>query len=198
MTAVALADGLEPGKRIMKVRFYVLAVSALVLLPKIGFAACNMTVNPGEDVTAAVANAPAGSTVCLGSGNHNKLILKKVAKDPRVTVQSASEKGAKLPFEIYDGTSGISLDNLTLVSGYIHGTTPHDITISHSDFVDNARLVIDGAIHSNILLDGNTHNNNNIPPNSLSGRVHLPYGGDLHSGVTIQNSDFIGGCSDGI
>jgi hypothetical protein len=145
-----------------------------------------------------VAGAPPGSTVCLSSGNHHKPILKNVAKDPRVTVQSASEKGAKLAFEIYGGTSGITLDNLTLVSGYIYGNTPHDITISHSDFVENARMAIDGPVHSNILLDGNTHNNNNIPPKSLSGRVHLPYGGDLHSGVTIQNSDFIGSCSDGI
>jgi predicted small secreted protein len=181
----------------MKVTFYVLVASAM-MCPEMGFAACNTTVNPGEDVSAAVANAPAGSTVCLSSGNHNKLILKEVAKNPRVTVQSASGKGAKLAFEMRDGTSGITLDNLTLTSGYIYGSTPHDITISHSDFVENARMVIDGAVHSNILLDGNAHNNSDIPANSFSGRVQLPYGGDLHSGVTIQNSDFIGGCSDGI
>jgi hypothetical protein len=181
----------------MKVAFYLLVASAMIW-PQMGFAACNTTVNPGENVSAAVTNAPAGSTVCLNSGTHNELILNGVAKNPRVTVQSASGKGAKLAFEIRNGTRGITLDNLTLTSGYIHGSAPHDITISHSDFVENARMVIDDAVHSNILLDGNTHNNNNIPAYSLSGRVHLPYGGDLHSGVTIQNSDFIGGCSDGI
>lgn len=181
----------------MKVIFYVFVASVMVR-PELGFAACNITVNPGEDVSAAVANAPAGSTVCLGSGNHSALILKGVAKNPRVMVQSASGREAKLAFEMRDGTSGITLDNLTLGSGYIYGSTPHDITISHSDFVENARMVIDGTVHSNILLDGNSHNNNNPPPNSFQGRVELPYGSDLHSGVTIQNSDFIGGCSDGI
>lgn len=132
------------------------------------------TVNPGEDVSAAVANAPGGSTVCRNSVNHKTLILKEVAKNPRVMVQSASGRGAKLAFEMRDGTSGITLDNLTLASGYIYGKTPHDITISHSDFVENARMVIDGAVRSSILLDGNTHNNNNPPPNSFQGRVELP------------------------
>jgi hypothetical protein len=181
----------------MKVTFYTLVASS-VIWPQMAFAACDTLVNPGENISAAVANAPAGSTVCLNSGTHNKLILNGVEKNPRVTVQSASGKGAKLAVEMRNGVSGITLDSLTITSGYIYGSTPHDITISHSDFVENARMVIDGAVHSNILLDGNAHNNNNIPANSVSGRVDLPYGSDLHSGVTVQNSDFIGGCSDGI
>ena len=181
----------------MKVTFCMLVASTMIW-PQTGFAACSTTVNPGENVSAAVTNAPAGSTVCLNSGTHKDLTLKGVSKNPRVTVQSTSGRGGKVAFEMRDGTGGITLTNLTLTSGHIYGRTPHDITISHSDFVENARMVIDGAVHSNILLDGNTHNDSNIPANSFAGRVQLPYGGDLHSGVTIQNSDFIGGCSDGI
>ncbi|RXG96242.1 right-handed parallel beta-helix repeat-containing protein [Bradyrhizobium zhanjiangense] len=182
----------------MKVGLYMLVASA-IYQPQLGIAAgCDTTVNPGEDVSAAVVNAPSGSTVCLNTGTHKKLMLSGVAKSPRVTIRSASGKEAKLAFEIRNGTSGITFDNLTLTLGYIYGSEPHDITISHSDFVENARMVIDGAVHSNILLDGNTHNNSDIPENGFAGRVQLPYGGDLHSGVTIQNSDFIGGCSDGI
>jgi hypothetical protein len=181
----------------MKIGFLMLLASAIIQ-PQVGLAACDTTVNPGEDVSAAVVNAPAGSTVCLNAGIHEKLILNGVAKNPRVTIRSTSGKGAKLAFEMRNDTRGITIDNVTLTLGYIFGSGPHDITISHSDFVENARMVIDGAIHSNILLDGNTYNNNDIPANGASSRVLLPYGDDLHSGVTIQNSDFIGGCSDGI
>ena len=60
-------------------------------------------------------------------------------------------------------------------------------------------LTIRGLQNANVLLDHNTHLNINAGGQSDSpARIHLSYGGSVHSGVTIQNSLLAGGDSDGI
>jgi hypothetical protein len=140
----------------MKVALRMLVASTMIW-PHAGFATCNTTVNPGEGVSAAVANAPAGSTVCLNSGTHNDLVLNGVAKNPRITVQSTSGRGPNSPLKC------------AMVPAASPWTTLHDVTISHSDFVENARMAIDGAVHSNILLDGNHTTTITLPRADVNG-----------------------------
>jgi hypothetical protein len=180
----------------------VICASVLIFTSGAAWAACDITLNPGENVSSAVAAAAPGSTVCLNPGNHNALNLNGVVKNPRVSVQSASAKGAQISFSLQGGTNGINLNSLTLTSGRIAGATTKNITVSHSDFKaingGDGKIVLDGLVNSNVLLDGNTHNNINVSGQGVAGRISLPYGSASHSGVTVQNSVLDGGCADGI
>jgi hypothetical protein len=68
-----------------------------------------------------------------------------------------------------------------------------DITIRNSAF--SGALTIIGVANSNILLDHNTHI---LCSGCAPARVHLAYNQQAHSGVTISNSLFADGDSDGI
>lgn len=173
-----------------------LALLSAIILPQAARAACTITLNPGENISSAVSSASPGSTVCLNAGNHNALNLSGVSKNPRVTVQSASGQTAVLSFTFQNGTKGITLNSLTLNESYVYNTA-RDITVSNSIF--KARIVFDGVANANILLDRNIHNNIAAGGWTVKpARIHLPYSGSSHSGVTIQNSVFDGGSSDGV
>lgn len=174
----------------------ILALMSTMILPNVARAACTITLNPGENISSAVASAAPGSTVCLNPGNHNSLNLSGVAKNPRVTVQSTGGQTAVLSFTFQSGTKGINLNNLTLNESYVYNTA-RDITVSNSIF--KARIVFDGVANANILLDRNIHNNIAAGGWTVKpARIHLPYGSSSHSGVTIQNSVFDGGSADGV
>lgn len=125
-------------------------------------------------------------------------------KNPRVTVRSVSALGAAVNFTLQNGAAGFNLDGLTILDAKLSGSATREITVSNSAFKQmngsSGIITIDGVVNSNILLDRNTHNGHNLSSGNSgpAGRVALPYGNQNHSGVTIQNSDFIGGCMDGI
>lgn len=174
----------------------ILTLMGAIILPQMSWAACDLTLNPGENISSAVAAAAPGSTVCLNSGTHNALSLNGIVKNPRVTIQSTTGQGAVLRFTFQGGTQGINLNSLTLNESFIYNTT-RNITVSNSAF--KARMVIDGVANANILFDRNTHNaiaagGWTVKP----ARIHLPYGSSQHSGVTIQNSVLDGGSADGV
>lgn len=155
------------------------------------------------DVNATTANfaaqvsaTAAGKTLCLASGNYgtwngtNKAIVVK------------SQAGAAVSMAINFGTSATAfiLDGVTVTSGSMIGNSsgPKNLTIRNSTFTGALR--IDGVANSNILLEHNTHNNidNNASCTATPARIHFSYGSETHSGVTVQDSLFDGGNTDGI
>lgn len=162
---------------------------------------CNLnatTANFASQVSAATA----GQVICLATGSYgtwggtNKAIT--------ITKQSGATPTMDISFGTND--AGFTLDGITIAGGNISGsssnyaaaTNPKNITIKNSTFT--AALNIEYITNANILLDRNTHNNidNDSGCTSAPGRIWFSYGSDIPSGVTIQNSLFDGGNTDGI
>ena len=89
-----------------------------------------------------------------------------------------------------NGTGKISIPGGSISNG------ANNITIENCAFT--SYLVITGLINSNVLLDHNTYINIDSPAGSPPARIHLAYRSSQPSGVTISNSLFQGGDSDGI
>jgi hypothetical protein len=137
--------------------------------------------------------ATAGQTICLASGSYGT--FSGAAKSGRVTLRAQSGATASMALN-FNGASNITLDGLTITGATLLNST-HDITIRNSQFTGFARM--DGLSNSNVLLDHNTHNNiNSCNSGCYPARIWLSYGSDSPSGVTVQNSQMIGGSSDGI
>jgi hypothetical protein len=107
-----------------------------------------------------------------------------------------AQKGVTAQMELsLAGVSNIVLDGLTLSGGSISGATKN-VTIRNSTFVGST--TIDGLVDANVLFDHDTFNNISVPEAGTPARLHLNYDSLAPSGVTIANSLFAGGDSDGI
>jgi len=96
------------------------------------------------------------------------------------------------------GDNGFTIDGLT-ISGANMSNAVSNITIKNSAFT--AALVFSGGIatNANILIDHDTFNNISNP--SCTGepaRIHVAYSSTQPIGVTVQNSLFSGGDTDGM
>jgi len=139
-----------------------------------------------------VAAAGDGQTVCLASGDYG--LFRGLRRDSPVTL--LAPKGVTALMELsLAGASNIVLDGLTLSGGSISGTTTN-VTIRNSTFVGST--TIDGLVNANVLFDHDTFNNIDVPEAGTPARLHLNYDSPLPSGVTIANSLFSGGDSDGV
>lgn len=175
----------------------VLALSGLAFAPSSVLAqSCSQTLSAGANVASAVANAAAGSTICLNSGSFGSVSLGSFTRSPRVTVRSVTGQGASMKLS-FSGTNGVTFDSVTVTGANFSGSTTKNITISNSTFTGHA--VFNSLANSNVLLTNNTHNNINGGGQYTSpARIHLSYGSSTHSGVTIQNSLMDGGSADGV
>lgn len=137
-----------------------------------------------------VSAATAGQVVCLASGNYGEFT--GVSKAITITKQSGASPVMSISFG--NGDSGFTLDGLTIGGGDITGTSSN-ITIKNSAFTN--LVYIESAAGHNLLLDHNTHVNINTCSSCVAGRVHVSGTGGTNS-ITIRNSLFDGGNSDGI
>ncbi len=166
-----------------------------------GGATCDLnatTANLAAQVTAATT----GQTICLASGNYSTW----TGTNKAITLRSASGTSAVMGFSFSSGDKDFTLDSLQIPGGNISGpgytstaaTRPQNITIKNSVFT--SQVVIDYLQDGNILFDNNTHNNidTNASCTATPARFHFPYDQNVPTGVTIQNSDFTGGNTDGV
>jgi hypothetical protein len=145
--------------------------------------------------------AKPGQTICLATGNYG-VFEALPAKRGRVTV--AAQPGARPSMEVnFWRAQNVTLDGLTIRGGQFTGATTKHITIRNSRFT--AMLIFretEAGVLSDadVLLDHNTYRDIMLPKASYAGRISLIY--DLppgqRSGVTISNSLFAGGNTDGI
>ena len=163
--------------------------------------------------------AQPGSTICLASGTYtfgggNKAL-------PGVTITSQSGAAASFKNFVltqpnsYNGTftaSGITFDGVNIDGAEICAPA-HDLTFKNLSFTQQVVVRQSGGagscgdsgnlINSNITFDNDHFDNINAIANTPEGRVHL-YGDNIGTGtnqligLTIKNSTFSGGTTDGI
>jgi hypothetical protein len=152
--------------------------------------ACTRTATTGTFDSQVSAASP-GEVICLASGNYGDF----GGTDKAITIRNADGATAKLSsITLTTGASGFTLDGLSIDGGRI-ADGARNITIRNTAFTNP--LTINGVSNGNILLDHDSWLNINAtggPP----ARVHLSYGCDGLSGVTISNSLLAGGDADGV
>jgi hypothetical protein len=164
-----------------------LAASALALPAAAGAATLNASPSSFGSVFASAQN---GDTILLASGNYgtwaggNKVVT--------IKADAGASPAMKVDFDTGDG--GFTLDGLSGMSGGI-ANGAHDITIRNSSFSDTMQM--SGLQNANVVFDHDKFNNIGCDAGCLP-RLWLPGQMQQPSGVTVQNSQFIGGSSDGI
>src|SRR4051812_9684628 len=77
-------------------------------------AGCDVTLNAGADLGAAIANAAAGATLCLGDGRYAGITLNNVSKSAMVTVRSLNGAAAVNVGDLsLDRVSNVQLTGVT-------------------------------------------------------------------------------------
>jgi hypothetical protein len=182
------------------------AIGGYLIYSSFAATTCNMnatTANFATQVTAATS----GQTICLASGSYGKWggTTKAITVTPdigaAVTMTVENSNLANVSNFTIDGSAGGG--TMTIVGLDLRGstTTARNLTFKNLAFQQGASAgsmaFIDGPTNSNILFDHDTFNNASCKVGS-SGRFHLAYPATAPSGVTVQNSTFDGGSSDGI
>ena len=166
---------------------------------------CSETTSAGADLSAVIARAASGSVVCLDSGSYGNLTLTSVQKRTDVTVQP--EPGARvaigrLSFEIvahlrFTGASGrMSVGGLELDARDNEPSWSHDLTFDHLTWTAASNVRARGTDQA-LLFEQDVFDNLGI--GLWEGRITVRgYDQTKPVGVTISDSHFAGGCSDGI
>jgi len=165
----------------------VIAVGAVVVLsktPALAAVTCDRNATTSS-FASEVSAATAGQTVCLASGNYGTW----QGTNKAITITKANGAAPTMKISFSSGDSAFTLDGLGGMGGQISGGASN-ITIRNSAFT--SEISVSGtATGANLVFDGNSHNN--INGNSTAQRF-LAEGG----GLTIRNSLFQGGGSDGV
>jgi Right handed beta helix region len=138
------------------------------------------------------ARAEPNDTILLQSGSYGS--FHGGVKAGRVSLRPAPGADVTMALDFTPATNisvaGVTLTDVVVAAG------SRNIAIKRSEIP--GQVVLRDLTDSNVTLDGNVHRGFDTCNNCPEGRVSIP--GDLSrpSGVTIENSEFIGGLSDGI
>jgi Concanavalin A-like lectin/glucanases superfamily/Right handed beta helix region len=178
-----------------RVRLGLLAgVCALLVLP--AGAQANVLHATPANLSSVFGSAQAGDTVLLASGSYGT--FQGGMKPGMVTL--APEPGATPTMGVnFMPAANITLDGIAITGLTIGNASSHDLTVRNSSFNQAQANIRTGDLsNANILFDHNTHVGFVKCSSCGEGRVFLPGKTGQPSGVTIQNSYFAGGNSDGI
>jgi hypothetical protein len=189
------SDRSQDGRRWKKLaRLLGLAVAAIGVLPGSALAVDrNATPSTFAGVFAA---STGGDTVRLASGDYG--VFRGALRSGMVTINA--QAGATPVMQLnFNPASNIALDGLTITDAEFNGKLTKNITVRNSTF-DGAQVVFrTGAlVNANILFDNNVHSSFVKCSGCYEGRIQLAERTDQPDGITIQNSRFYGGNSDGI
>jgi hypothetical protein len=167
--------------------------AGLALVPA-GAEAAQLTATP-SNLSSVFAGAQGGDTISLAGGNYGT--FGGGSKPSTVTLKPQS--GAAVTIGInFNGASNVRVEGVTVSSADVGGTTKN-VTIAKSNFTGNTVIRSAQMSNANVVFDGNTHNNISPCSSCYEGRITLPGRNEsAPSGVTIKNSVFAGGMSDGI
>ena len=140
------------------------------------------------------ASAQGGDVIHLAAGSYSQ--VNGGAKAGRVTL--VPEPGASVSVSLGSSPSNITVSGVTIPGATLRGA--HDITIANTTFTDTLNIV-STVPNANILIDHDVFNNISPCGSCPEGRVTVTTDGSRPpgpSGVTISNSVFSGGNSDGV
>ncbi len=185
----------------------VLALGALLLCPsRVAAATCSQTLSAGGDIGAAVSGAAGGAVICLNDGTYAGISLSNVTKTSAVTVQSLNGAQSVNVGDLnLDNVAYLHLSGVTFTGGILRGHHLHIVDSTGAAHLVNGVsqiLEVYGTIpDADILIDRvryvdipNPCTNNAC----VEGRISVMGSGGDPSGITISNSYFAGGNSDGI
>jgi hypothetical protein len=166
---------------------------------------CSSTTTPSASLAATIARAASGSVICLASGSYGNLTLTSIRKQADVTVQPAPGAQVaigRLDFEMVahlrltGGAGRMSVGGLELDASENEPSWSHDLRFDHLTWTA-ASNVRARATSQALLFDHDVFDNLGI--GLWEGRITVRgYEQTKPVGVTISNSHFAGGCSDGI
>ncbi len=150
-------------------------------------------------LTSVFNSATSGTIICLAAGSYT--FSGGLKTGTAVTIQpqdGVTQAQVKMTIN-FSAASGITINGITVSDGSrISGSKTKNITVENSDFPGQITLDASTLANANILFDHNVHHDFNATGDQ-EGRIFVP-GGDGRPavGVTIQNSQFLRGNSDGI
>ena len=147
-----------------------------------------------SNLTTVFSNARANDTIRLASGNYGT--FRGGIKSGMVTL--APEPRAHVTMELdFNPAANITISRVTVTGGVITGGSTHDITIRSSNVPGQIWLDTRELQNADVTLANNDFHDWDTCSSCGEARVFLT-GGSQPSGVTIRNSRFYGGLSDGI
>jgi hypothetical protein len=183
--------------RIVTVGATALALSAILVIATAGSdraSAATLSATPAT-FRSVFASARPGDRIELASGNYGTFT--GALESGEVTL--APQPGARATMALhFSPASNITIDGLTLTEIELSDARTKNITVRNSDIPGQTTLRTGELANASILFDHNVHRDFDVCPNCAEGRVFLPERGREPSGITIQNSEFRGGLSDGI
>jgi hypothetical protein len=180
--------------RTLIVRWIAAAVAcgSVLLLPAVADAT-ERTANPAT--FSSVFNvARAGDVIRLASGDYGT--FRGAMKPGKVTI--TRQPGAHVTMYVdFNPASNIAISGVTLRGGVITGADTRSITIRNSNVPGQIWLDTRELVNSGVTLANNVFHDWDTCSSCGEARVFLT-GGSQPSGVTIRDSRFYGGLSDGI
>jgi hypothetical protein len=144
------------------------------------------------------ADAQSGDTILLASGDYGK--FDGAMKSGEVVLRA--QPGAAVTFDLlsFRKAANITVDGVTVKEMEIGGSETKNIIVRNSDVPGQTTFRTDELQNANILFDHNVHHdwNKTDACQCGEGRISLYGTGSQPTGITIQNSEFRGGMSDGI
>jgi parallel beta helix pectate lyase-like protein len=178
-------------RRIAVLASTVMAAGALV---PAGAAAATLSATP-SNLSSKFSSTQAGDTVLLASGSYGT--FSGAMKSGEVTLESAPGAAVTMALS-FRPAANVTIDGVTLTEIEIADSRTKNITVRNSDIPGQTTLRTGELQNANILFDHNVHRDWDACSGCGEGRVWLPENSDRPSGITIQNSEFKGGLSDGI
>lgn len=170
------------------------AVAAAVVLPSSASAATPSATT--SSLAAVFSGAQAGDTILLAAGDYGT--FSGAMKSGEVTLKAAPGAAVSMALA-FNPAANITIDGVTLTKVDIGNSATKNITVRNSDIPGQTTLRTGQLQNANILFDHNVHRDFNACGGcGPEGRIWLPENTSQPSGITIQNSEFRGGMSDGI
>jgi hypothetical protein len=143
-------------------------------------------------LAAQVAKAKSGQTVCLGTGNYGNW----TGTGKAIAIAAAPHASPAMTFRFGGDAHGFTLSGIRGMGGQMTAGA-RDITIENSAFT--SAVAINGLANANVTFDHDTFVNIDNPGcGGQPARIHLEYSATTPSGVTVEDSLFSGGDTDGI
>jgi hypothetical protein len=149
-----------------------------------------------ETLDRVVAKADPGSTVELVTGNYG--IFEGGLHPDRIKLEAA--QGADVTMALnFRPASNLVIEGVTISEAMFSDSRTQNITVRNSDIPGQVTLRTGELARANILFANNVHRDWDAGCNGCpEGRVWLPERTSEPSGITIRDSEFRGGLSDGI
>jgi hypothetical protein len=172
-----------------------LAIAAVTAAAAAGTASAAQLRAGPSNLAGVFAGAGAGDTIVLSSGDYG--VFRGAMKPGEVTLTPAPGEQVTMRL-LFRPAANITIDGMRLESIEIADSRSKAITVRNSDVTGQTTLRTGELQDAGILLDRNVHRDWNACANCPEGRIWLPENTDRPSGITISNSEFRGGMSDGI